>query len=244
MKSNYKRDIYKDFFRPLSSYEYFPRFANKDQIELAERLSGIYGIPEGNMLRLIMYVDIAYSLALNKEIKYYYSDEKEILNFEQKPEPIQSILFKGKDKSIEITNPYLIDKIYKDCFMYYKQPEVIQYKSYSPQSTNKYNHNAMLPINDKKTFPFGNIIKMIATDIYNELTKEYKLIERQACCVIGNIYVFYHIHLKYEEPILNEIEFIEKNQKDEAKEQIITEKDYSSYLRNRIISYIAKSKKK
>src|SRR5450759_1705335 len=108
MKSEYKRDISKQYFRPLKSFRYNPSihssFANNKQLALAKNLNRSYGIPEGNLLRLIIYTDIAFSWSYESEINFYYSDMSGIAEFEKEPEPIKELFFRGDNKSILITN--------------------------------------------------------------------------------------------------------------------------------------------
>ena len=223
MKSQYKRDISKEYFRPLKSFSYNPSFhpsvANNKQLVLAKNISRSYPIPEGNILRIIMYTDIAVSYATESEIDFYYSDMKEISDFEKEPISIEKVVFKGSAKSIEITNPYLIDRLYKSLFEIMDLRNILK-----ERRTNK-----------TKKRPSAKIIKLIATEIHNELTTVEKISSWKSCCIIGFIFALYSIGLKTEESIMTEKEFeIEK-----ATKQVITE-TYLSYLSKRIDKYIIK----
>lgn len=221
MKSEYKRDISQEYFRPLKSFNYrsdfHPSVANNKQIELTNKLSNEYGIPEGNLLRLIMYADIAWSYATESEMQVYYSDMTEIAEFEKVPEPIKEIFFRGNNKSILISNPYLIDKLYNSMLDFMDFQKILKEKK----------------TDTKKKRPSAKIVKLIATELFNELKQVEKITEWKSYCIIGYIFCLYKIGIKKEDPIMTEEKFnYLKNEK-----QVVTE-TYLQYLAHRIKRYI------
>jgi hypothetical protein len=220
MGSQYKRDISQNFFKPLIRYHYNPSFANSKQIELAEKLSKGYSLDEGNILRLIMYADIAWSYATESEILVYYSDLKEIADFEKDSVPIEKIVFRGYAKSFEITNPYLIDKLYYSMIDLFDFQKIIKEKG------------------AKKKRLSAKIVKLIATEIYNELTQVDKIKNWKSLCIAGFIFGLYNIGLKKDEYIMNQ----EQHELDRANKKLkgITTQTYRQYLRDRMKRYISK----
>lgn len=215
MESHYKRDISNDYFMPLKGFHYnpsvHPSVANNRQLALVKNLHRSYSIAEGNLLRLIVYADIALSYATESEIQLYYSDLQEIASFEHNPEPINKVVFRGENKAFEITNPYLIDELYKSMLNLIDFRKIIKNK------------------HSKKKRPSGAIIKKIATELFHELTEAEGLSEWKSLCVIGYIFRLYGISLKSEDPILTE---------DEYKKQTFQPQPYLTYLSGRIKRYI------
>ena len=215
----YKRDIAKEFFRPLKSFRYNPFFhpsiANNRQLVLAKNLHRSYGIPEGNILRLIMYTDIALSNPTNSEIQVYYSDLSEIADFEKNPIPIEKVVFRGNAKAFEITNPYLIDKLYNSLL------ELIDFQKITQEKQ------------AKKKLTSATIIKKVARELLNELTQVEKISNWRSLSIIGYIFCLYNIGLKSKEPILSEEKF---NLLQKGK-QAVTE-TYLQYLASRIERYV------
>ena len=170
----YKRDIAKEFFRPLKSFRYNPFFhpsiANNRQLVLAKNLHRSYGIPEGNILRLIMYTDIALSYPTNSEIQVYYSDLSEIADFEKNPMPIEKVIFRGNAKAFEITNPYLIEKLYNSLL------ELIDFQKITQEKL------------AKKKITSATIIKKVARELFNELTQVEKISNWRSLGIIGYIF--------------------------------------------------------
>jgi hypothetical protein len=222
-ESKYARVISKEYFKLLKRYNYNPSLANNKQIELAEKLSKKYDIHEGNILRLIMYAGIAWSYATDSEIEFFYSDMTEIADFEKEPVPIDKIIFRGSSKSLgssksfEITNPYLIDKLY------YSMLDFMDFQNVLKKRRS----------DTKKKRPSAKIVKLIATEIYNELTKVEKISEWKSYCIIGYIFCLYNIGLKTKEPILSE----EKYNLLQKEKRKVTE-TYLQYLATRIKRYI------
>jgi len=215
----YKRDIAKEFFRPLKSFRYNPFFhpsiANNRQLVLAKNLHRSYGIPEGNILRLIMYTDIALSYPTNSEIQVYYSDLSEIADFEKNPMPVEKVMFRGNAKEFEITNPYLIEKLYNSLL------ELIDFQKITQEKL------------AKKKITSATIIKKVARELFNELTQVEKISNWRSLGIIGYIFCLYNIGLKSKEPILSEEKF---NLMQKGK-QNVTE-TYLQYLAGRIERYI------
>lgn len=214
MKSNYKRDISKDYFLPLSIFKYNPRYAMKGQIDLANKIAENYKIPEGNALRLIMYVDKATCIAYEIDTTVYYSDIQEILRFEENTESLKEIVFKGKNQSLAISNPYILDALYS---------KLLEFTS-NAQAEKELNFPT-----GKKT-PSNKLIKQIATEVYNELINSEKLGKSQGLYILGFIYAYYGIGLKKEEPILDEHAFNHKS--------LIGWDSYLQYLGERMKRFI------
>ena len=231
MESQYKRDINQEYFRSLNSYNYSPVYhaPNPGQINLIEKIHRDYEIASGNINRLIQYTELALTYALESELKYYDSDGAEVDKFEKEPFPIKEIVFSGWQKgtnfqkSLKITNPYLINKLYA---------ALIEYMNYK-------NNTKGSNTTKKKKRISTTLIKKVATEIFNELTQVNKITEWQSLCIIGYIYSYYCIGLKTEEPILIEEEYDLMVEEKEKKGQIVTE-SYLQYLAARIKRYIIK----
>jgi len=214
-----KRDTNKEYFRPLKSFRYNPFFhpsiANNRQLVLAKNLHRSYGIPEGNILRLIMYADIALSYPTDSEVQVYYSEISEIADFEKSPIPIEKVVFRGNAKAFEITNPYLIDKLYKSLLELIDFQKITQEKRAKKKSTS------------------AKIIKKVATELFNQLTQVENISNWRSLCIIGYIFCLYNIGSKSQGPILSEEKFniLQKGN------QILNE-TYLQYLASRIEQYI------
>lgn len=219
MKSKYKRDISGDYHRPLSSFRYnpcyHPHVANNKQLVLAKNINRSYGIPEGNVLRMIMYAELALSHATEREIELSYSDLSEIIEFEQDPVPIEKIVFRGGSKSFEITNPYIIDNLYYSIIDLFNFQENIRKRAEGNKSSS------------------DALIKSVATEIFSELTIGEKITAGKSYCIIGFIFCLYNVHLESEDPILSE----EQHNLLKRENQGVTE-TYLQYLAARIKRYM------
>ena len=220
MESHYKRDLSLQYFRPLKTVHYnsWRDFPSPNKLELAEKLSEVYGIQIEKIFHLMKYVEIADSWALESEIQLYYSDRQEVLRFEKDTEPIKTIRFECENKHLEITNPFVIDRMYSLLFHIYKDERHLQ--------------------SDKKKRPSAKIVKMIATEIYHDLIP---LIQSEkprwkALCIVGYIFGVYNIGLKSSDYIMNqeqhEAERIKKRNKG------ITTETYLQYLSGHMKRYI------
>jgi hypothetical protein len=222
MESQYQRDITQQYFRPLKSFLYNPSLhwstANNKQLKLAEKLSKEYPIPEGNILRLIIYADVAWSYATDSEIQVYLSDMTEIAEFEKEPEPIEKIVFRGSAKSFEITNPYLIDQLYYSMIDLLNFQKIIKEKG------------------AKKKRPSAKIIHLIATEIYNELTQVEQITGSKPFYIAGYIFGLYNIGIKKDDYVMNE----EQHEIDRQQKKIkgITTHSYRQYLRDKMKNII------
>ena len=229
MESQPKREISQVYFVPLKSFKCRPLFhssvANNKQMVLAKNLHRSYRIPEENALRLIMYTEIALSYTTESEIQVYYSDLKEIADFEKDPFQIEKVVFKGGSKdaaytrSFEIANPYLIDSLYNSMIELLDFQKITKEKHKKEQSTS------------------ATIIQKVATELYIELTEKEKISKWKALCIIGFIFSLYKVGLKKDEPIMTEEEYNAQKEARNAKEIIITE-SYLQYLGDQIKSYI------
>jgi len=232
MELQYKRNIDKEYFRSLDSFNYSPIFhaPNPKQKMLIEKINSSYYIPLGNINRLVQYTEIALNYALESELEYYDSDRSELEKFENDPFPISRIEFMGWQKgsrfskTFEISNPYLIDKLYNSVFEY------INFHETKPKNGNT---------DKKKKRPSATLIKKVATQIFKELTKVNNISEWQSLCIIGYIYSYYEIGLKKEEPIMTE-EVWNLSKKGKEKKGIIITETYLQYLAARIKRYIIK----
>lgn len=219
MKSLYKREISEDYFRPLSNFRYnpcyHPHVASKKQLVLARNLSRSYQLTEGKILRLIMYTEIALNNATDRDIELSYSDLSEIIEFEREPEPIDKLVFKSKNKSFEIVNPFIIDHLY------YSVIDLFNFQ----QTVKKRRSGERISADESK--------KKVAAELFAELTQTDKISERKSYCIIGFIFCLYDIHLESEGPILSENNYNKLIKEDPA----ITE-TYLQYLARRIKSYL------
>ena len=188
MKSQYNRDLNREYFRPLRSFQYRPSLhwgtATDEQLALADKIAEDYEMNPGNALRLIMYADRALFRAQESELQQYYSDLAEITEFETAPQPIRTIVFEGETKAFRVENPYLIDRIYSTIF------ELI-----ATQSSFK---------KDGKKRSSATIIKMIGTEIYKELTTREHITPWRSECILVQILSLYKIGLKINDPLLTE----------------------------------------
>lgn len=188
MESQYNRDLNRQYFRPLRSFQYRPSLhwgtATEEQLALADKIAEDYNMNPGNVLRLIVYADLALFRAQESELQRYYSDLAEITEFEATPQPIKRIVFEGETKAFRVENPYLIDHIYATIF------ELITARA----SFKK----------DGKKRSSSTIIKMIGTEIYNELTTRERITPFKSECILVQILSLYNIGLKRNEPLLTE----------------------------------------
>ncbi len=220
MKSKYKREISKDYLRPLSSFRYnpcyHPHVATNKQLVLAKNLSRSYGIADGNVLRMIMYTEIALSHSADREIELSYSDLSEIIEFEQDPVPIERITFQGGSKSFEITNPHIIDNLYYSIIDFFNFQEIIRERGSDKERSS------------------DAVIRSVAAELFNALTNEEKISEGKSYCIIGYIFCLYNIHLKPDGPILSEDQYnLLKKEKQNKTET------YLQYLAGRVKQYVS-----
>jgi hypothetical protein len=218
MKSPYKINLTRKNFRPLKNFRYNPFFhpsvASNKQLVLAKNLSRSYGITEINILRLIMYADFALSYAHESEIQVQLSDLKDISEFEESHEEVKKIVFSGQVKSFEITNPHLIDELYKSMQNFIEFHRIRKKKPKKKQSSD-------------------SIVKKLANELYIELTEIERISEWRSLCIIGYIFCHYDVCLDSEEPIMTE----EKFNLSEAEKRESTE-TYLQYLSARVKQYI------
>lgn len=224
-RSQYKRDISREFFLSLNDFKNRAILQNKSatipQQVLARNLHRSYGLPEKNILHSVVYADVAFNRAKLSEHDFNLLDANSVAQFENGPESIQEIVFKANDKNIEIRNPYFIDKLY------YYLLEITD--SHFDLSQRKIFGKLEL----KKKRPSATIIKKIATELFNEFTQVEKISAWKSYCIVGYIFCFYKISLKSEDPILNEQEFNLKKEK-----YGLDTGTYLQYLSGRIKRYI------
>jgi len=201
MESKYNRDLNREYFRPLRTFQYRPSFhwgtSSFEQLALADKLAEDYDMNPGNVLRLIIYADRALFRAQESELQQYYSDLSEITDFEATPQPIRRIVFEGDTKAFRVENPYLIDHIYRAVF------DLLE----SRASFKK----------DGKKRSSASIIKMIGTEIYTELTTREHITPWKSDCILVQILSLYNIGLKINEPLLTEEQHNAEQQKRKAK---------------------------
>lgn len=218
MKSLYNKDLTRRSFRPLKNFRYNPFFhpsvANNKQLVLAKNLSRSYGVTEMNVLRLIMYSDFALSYAHESEIQVQFSDLKDISEFDESREEVRRIVFTGDTKSFEITNPHLIDELYKS------MQNFIEFHRIKNKKPNKKG------ISD-------TIIKKVANELYKELTEVERISEWRSLCIIGYVFCLYNVCLDSEQPIMTEEKFNLSDPEIRAPSET-----YLQYLSARIKQYI------
>lgn len=220
MESRYKRNLQQPYFRPLASLRFNPYLhcPNATNYLVAEKLSETYGISLDKLFHLMRYVEIANSWAEESEIQLYYSDRQQVISFEKDPENILTIRFECKNKQIEITNPFVIDKIYSLLFDIYKDERQIQ--------------------TNKKKRPSAKIVKLIATEIYNDLIPLIRAEKPRwkALCIVGYIFGLYNIGLKSNDFIMNQ----EQHEADRIKKKNkgITTESYLQYISGHMKRYI------
>ena len=211
MKSHYNRDLNTEYFRPLRSFQYRPSLhwgtATDEQLALADKIAEDFKMNPGNVLRLIVYADLAIFRAQESELQQYYSDMAEITEFESTPQPIRRIVFEGDTKAFRVENPYLIDHIYATIF------ELI-----AEQASFK---------KDGKKRSSATIIQRIGNEIFRELVDMEKLTARQSECALVQILSLYEIGLKINEPLLTEEQHIAIQ--NERKARGMTTESYPTY---------------
>jgi hypothetical protein len=193
MKSDEKSDNSKEYLSPLNSFRYNPllnsSIANNKQMVLAKNLHRSYNIPEGNILRLIIYADIALHNTRGKERNLYYSDLSAIGDFINTQDPLEKIVFRGREKSFEIASPYLIDKLYHSLL------GMVDFRNKGKESSSG------------KKAASSVVIKELATELYTELTDKEKITGSRPLYIIGYIFSLYNVRLKKDDIILTEKEF-------------------------------------
>jgi len=207
------------YFKPLKSFRYNPYIhpytANDKQTVLARKLNKSYGIPLGNILRLIIYTDVALSLGNESELQLLYSDLKQIAEFEKDHDTFEKLIFAGKSKSIEITNPFIIERVFMSMVNLMDSHSII--KNRGPQKKNT----------------SSLILKKVATELYNELFTEEKYSPWRSLCLIGYIFALYKVKLDDGGTILTEEEYDQKNKAGNALPET-----YLQYLSARIRPYV------
>lgn len=210
----------RDYFKPLKYFRYNPYIhpytANNKQTVLAQKLNKSYGIPLGNILRLIIYTDVALSLANESELQLYYSDLKQIADFEKEHDAFEKLIFAGKSKSIEIKNPFLIERVFMSMINLIDSHSIIRRKG------------------PKKERTSSLILKKVATEIYTELYEEEKFSPWRSLCIIGYIFALYKVKLDDGDTILTEEEYDQKNKDSKTEHET-----YLQYLSSRIKVYVA-----
>lgn len=227
-KSNYRRDINKDYFFPLSEFKFNPSFhwsvARYEQQRLTERLHERYNnITELDFLRLIVYAGRALGLASEVDIKLYFSDMEEIGSFEKEPFNIDKVVFRGYSKesgytkSFEITNPYMVDQLYHFLRELFDYRAIIKEKQ------------------SQKKPPSGEIIKLIGSEIFNDLIGHEDISTWKAECILAQILSIYQIGLRVDEPLMTEQQHQDYNS--EMKEKNIPTESYLTYCRGQGKNY-------
>lgn len=219
MKTEKKRDSKTPYFIPLRFFNYNPYFhwavANNEQTDLADKLSKEYGIHEGNIFRLIMYTNMSWKWAVESDIPVKYSDRSGMIDFFKEPEPIDKVIFKGITKSFEISNPFLIQDLLRLTIEF--REDIKEKKA-------------------KKKRPSAKIVKLIATEIYDELTQVEKIKNWKSLCITGFIFGLYNIGIKKDDYIMNQ----EQHEIDRKQKKIkgITTQSYRQYLRDKMKNII------
>ncbi len=150
--------------------------------------------------------------AIESDIPVKYSDRSGMIGFFKEPQPIDKVVFKGITKSFEISNPSLIQELLQLTLEFREDNK--------EKRTNKKKQSA-------------KIIKMIATEIYKELTEKERITGWKSLCIIGFVFCLFNIGLKADEPLLSEEKFNLAN----SERQVSTE-TYLQYLSGRIKRYI------
>lgn len=212
-------DTESGYFKPLKSFRYNPYIhpytANNKQTILAQRLNKSYGIPLGNILRLIIYTDVALSLGNESELQLNYSDLKQIAEFEKEHDTFEKLIFAGKNKSIEIKNPFLIQRIFMSMINLIDSHSIIKGKGAQKKKTSSL------------------ILKKVATELYNELSTEEKFSPWRSLCIIGYIFALYKVKLDDGGTILTEEEYDQRNRAGNDLPET-----YLQYLSSRIRPYV------
>ena len=229
MESKHKKGNQDPNFRPLKSFRYNPHLhppvANNKQLVLAKNLSRSYGIQESSILRLIMYVDIALHWVINRDIGNFYNDLNEISDFEKEPFSIEKLTFSGPGEtpgthcSFEITNPYLIDRVYNSLIDLLNFQQIIKNKESDQKKASK------------------SVIRKVANELYRELTAEEKITGSKPLYIIGYIFSIYGVGFKDNEPIMTEKEFnaVKKTIK---RKDVSSDGSYLKYLSGAVKAYI------
>ncbi len=210
----------RDYFKPLKNFRYNPYIhpytASNKQTVLAQKLNKSYGIPLGNILRLIIYTDVAMSLSDESELQLYHSDLKQIADFEKEHDAFEKLIFAGKSKSIEIKNPFLIEKVFMSMINLIDSHSIIRRKGKQKERIS------------------SPVLKKVAMELYNDLCTEEKFSPWRSLCIIGYIFALYKVKLDDGEVILTEEEYDQKN-----KDRKTEHETYLQYLSSRIRVYVA-----
>ena len=203
---------------------------HRDQIQLSEKLAEYYSLPPGNILRLIGYTEKALQWALKSEQMFSVDDWRELLQYEEQPEPIRKVTFQGEKNRFTISNPFLIDILYKQVFEALKKVP----KSYTSDDLNFGSpieaQLSKTPLVGKKR-PSGHIIKLIGTEIYNDLCTWKTVTRRQAEGILAQILSLYKVGLK-DKPIMTE----QQHREDCANNKVKAE-SYLTYCRGQGKNY-------
>jgi hypothetical protein len=214
-----ERSSQRDYFKPLKNFRYNPYIhpytASNKQTVLAQKLNKSYGIPLGNILRLIIYTDVALSLSDESELQLYHSDLKQIADFEKEHDAFEKLIFAGKRKTIEIKNPFLIERVFMSMINIIDSHSIIRRKGQQKDRTSSL------------------VLKKVATELYNDLCTEEKFSPWRALCIIGYIFALYKVKLDDGEFILSEEEYDLKN-KDRKPEY----ETYLQYLSSKIKPFV------
>jgi hypothetical protein len=228
MEPEQKKGISDPDFTSLENYSYnshlHPPVRNK-QLVLAKNLHRSYGIPEANILRLIMYSDFAFHMGTGGDNELSLSELKEIANLDRTSFSIERIIFRGKagspgtPASFEISNPYLIERLYNSL-------------------TDLLNlHSDKLKKHSSKGRKPATLLKKIARELYAELRKEEGITGSRPLYIIGYIFSIYGFGSEDTEPILTEKEFNarKRNRKDKG---LIPAGSYLKYLASSVKKFI------
>lgn len=205
---NLTRESFVFPFKPFPEWDGKPGIYHHEDIPewgLTEKLSKDYGLSGEKINRLIQYVVYAFGTSS------FFEEEIKVLNFEKEPEPILSVRFESRNKHFTITDPKIIDKLYK----------LLLGENHLFKLANPY---------DKE------IIKEIATEVFRELTTKENISKCAAYCIIGFIFA-YHGYGICREKLMTEGEFIYDTLEKESK-GIAVNKTYLQYLEGRITDYI------
>jgi hypothetical protein len=218
-----KENISGEYSATLNSFRYNPLFhpsvANNRQMVLAKNLHRSYHIPEGNILRLILYTEIALHWTRESDVKLYYSDLSALEDFGKNSEPVEKVIFSGKTRNLEITSPYFIENLHQS---------LLDLADFGKAGKGK---------KSGKRPASASVVKKVATELYIELSENEKLTGSKPLYIIGYIFSLYNVALKNEGPVLTEKEFMLGLEKKKSEGIVITE-SYLQYLGRRIRPYI------
>lgn len=199
-----------DFRHSQNSFDF-----NDKQMVLAQNIHRSFGITEKNILRLIAYTGYTVSSAARVLAGFNYNFIKEVSGFLPDARSIRKVSFTGETKSLDIMNGFIAQELFNSLL------EIIE------------NNKSGGDLKTSPALSADENVKMIATELLDELKNNEKLSSWRALCVIGYIFLLYDLKLENEDSLLSEADYRRENKITGA-----DSKSYLNYLSARIKNYV------